>query len=86
MPATQWYKGRPYGVKTQDFAAFCGGGLGYHAGGILLDGRLLHDRWSDSNPVCGRLLRLTPATQRYKGRPYGIRTQDFTDLYGGGLR
>jgi len=34
----------------------------------------------------GRLLGLTPATQRYKGRPCGIKTQDFADISGEGLR
>jgi len=41
---------------------------------------------TDSNSVCGRLLGSTPATQRYKGRPCGIKTQDFADMSGGGLR
>jgi len=86
MPATRRYKVRPCGIKTQDFAVFCGGGLREHSGATLLDGRLLHDRWIDSNSLCGRLLGSRLATQRYKGRPCCIRTQDFADFSGGGLR
>jgi len=33
-----------------------------------LDGRFLHNRWADPGSDCGRLLGLTPATQRYEGR------------------
>jgi len=85
-PATQRYKGRLCGIKTQDFANFSGGGLRLHAGGTLLDGRLLHNRMTESNSVCGRLLGSTPATQRYTLRPCRIKTQDFAVFCGGGLR
>jgi len=84
-PATYRYKILPCGIKTQDFADFSGRGLYSNPGGILLDGRLLHHRWMDSNSVCGRLLGLTLAMQRYKGRPCGSKTQDFADFCGGGL-
>jgi len=43
-------------------------------GDNLLDGRLLHNRWTDFDSVCGRLLGLTPAFQRYKVRLCHIRT------------
>ena len=51
-----------------------------------LDGRLLHDHTSDPGSVCGRLLGLTPAIQRYKVRLCRIKTQEFAvfcgeDLY-----
>jgi len=44
-----------------------------------LDGRLLHNHCSDPESDCGRLLGSTPATQRYKGRLYGIKTQKVAD-------
>jgi len=74
MPATYRYKIRPCGIKTQDFADFSGRGLYSNPGGILLDGRLLNHRGMDSNSVWRRLLGLTLATQRYKGRPCGSKT------------
>ena len=51
-----------------------------------LDSESLHNRLSDPGSDCGRLLGLTPATQRYKGRPCGIKTQEIAvfcvrDLY-----
>jgi len=39
----------------------------------------------DSNSVCRGWLGWTPATPRYKGRPCGIKTQDFADFCRGGL-
>jgi len=39
---------------------------------------------TESNSVCGRLLGSTPATQWYKGRPGGIKAQDFADISEGG--
>jgi len=88
MPATQRYRGHPCGIKTQDFTDFSEGGLRYHAGGIILDGRLLHNCQTDSNyiPTGRGLLGSTPATPRYRECPGGIKTQDFADLSGGGLR
>ena len=44
-----------------------------------LDGRFLHDHCSDPDSDCGRLLGSTPATQRYKGRLCGIKTQEIAD-------
>ena len=41
----------------------------YQAGDILLDGRLLHNHWTDFDAVCGRSLGSTPATQRYRIHP-----------------
>ena len=34
-----------------------------------LDGRFLHDRWTNPESDCGRLSGSTPATQRYKVCP-----------------
>jgi len=84
-PATYRYKIRPRGIKTQDFADFSGRHLHCNPGGILLNGRLLHHHWMDSHSVCGRLLDLTLATQRYKGHPCRMKVQDFADFSGGGL-
>jgi len=67
-PATQWYKVRPCRIKTHEIAVFCAGCIRYQAGDILLDGRYLHSRSTDFDSVCGRLLGLTPASQRYKVR------------------
>jgi len=61
------------------------GVLGSNPGGILLDGRLLHDYLTDSNSVCRRLLGSTPATRRYKVRLCGIRTQQIAVFCGGGV-
>jgi len=48
-----------------------------------LDGRFLHKRLTDSRSDCGRLLVLTPATQRYKGRLCRIETHEIADPCGG---
>ena len=44
-----------------------------------LDGRSLHNHCSDPESDCWRLLGSTPATQRYKGRLCGIKTQEIAD-------
>jgi len=85
-PATQWYKVRPCHIKTHEIAVFCAGCIRYQAGDILLDGRYLHNHWTDFDSVCGRLLGLTPAFQQYKVRLCHIKTQDIAvfcgeDLY-----
>jgi len=85
MPATYRYKIRPCRIKIQDFADFSGRGLYSNPGGILLDGRLLHDYLTDSNSVCGRLLGSTPATQRGELHPCPIKPQDFAVFCEGDL-
>jgi len=85
-PAFQRYKVRRCRIRTQEFAVFCGEDLYSSPGDILLDGRLLHNRWTDSNALCGRLLDSTPAFQRYKVPLCRIRTQELAvfcgeDLY-----
>jgi len=62
------------------------GGLNSNPGGILLDGRLLHDYLTDSSSVCGRLLGSTPARRRYKVRLCGIKTQECAVFCGGGVQ
>jgi len=84
-PATQWYKVRPCHIKTHEIAVFCAGCIRYEAGDILLDGRYLHNRWLDFDSVCGRLLGLMPAFQRYKVRLCRIKTQEIADSCGGCL-
>jgi len=84
-PATQWYKVRPCHIKTHEIAVFCAGCIRYQAGDILLDGRLLHNRWTDFAALCGRLLDSTPATRRNKVRLCRIKTQEITDSCGGCL-
>ena len=53
-----------------------------YTGGILLDGRFLHNRCRYSNSDCGRLLGSTSASRWYNVRPYRIRTQDFAGISG----
>ena len=86
MPAFQRYKVRLRRIKTQEFALFCGGCIMYPAGSNLLDGRLLHNRWKDLDSVCGRLLGLTPAFQRYKVCLCRIETQEFAVFCRGSIR
>jgi len=81
-PATQRYKGRLCRIKTQEIAVFCGEDLYCSPGDLLLDGRLLYNRWADLDSVCGRLLGLTPAIQRYKIRLCRIETQEFAVFCG----
>ena len=50
-----------------------------------LDGRFIHDRWTNPESDCGRLLGSTPATQRYKIHPSTILIHDVTGLNGMGL-
>jgi len=85
-PATQWYKVRPCHIKTHEIAGFCAGCIRYQAGDILLDGRYLHSRWLEFESVCGRLLGLSPAFQRYKVRLCRIRAQEFAVFCGGYTR
>jgi len=85
-PAIQRYKVRLYRIKTQEVAVFCGEDLYSSHGNILLDGRLLHNRWADLDALCGRLLALTPASQRYKVCLCRIKAQEIAvfcgeDLY-----
>ena len=76
MSASRRYKVRLYRMKTQEVAVFYGGGHHVNPGGILLDGRFLHNHCPDSNSVCWRLLGRFSATQRYKVRPYAIKTDE----------
>jgi len=85
-PATQRSRLCPCRIKTHEIAVFCAGCIRYQAGNILLNGRYLHDRGTDFDSVCGRLLGLTPAFQQYKVRLCRIKTQETTvfcgeDLY-----
>jgi len=61
------------------------GVLGSNPGGILLDGRLLHDRLTDFNSVCWTLLGSTPATHRYEVSHCRIKTQGIAVFCGGGV-
>jgi len=62
-PAFQRYNVCLCRIEAYEFAIFCGGCIRYQAGDILLDGRLLHDRRTDSDALCGRLLAITQASQ-----------------------
>jgi len=50
-----------------------------------LDGRFLHDRSSDPESDCVRMLGSTLATQRYRGRLSDIKAQEIAVLCGGNL-
>ena len=80
--AIQRYKVRLYRIKTQEIAVFCGEDLYSSHGDILLDSKLLHNRWTDLDALCGRLLALTPASQRYKVRLCRIKTQEIAVVCG----
>jgi len=79
MPAFQRYKVRLCRIKGQEVAVFCGEDLYSSPGDILLDSGLLHNRWTDFDPLCGRLLGSTPAKQWYKVRICHINTQGIAD-------
>ena len=85
MSATRQYEVRRCRGKTQEIAVFCEGGLDW-PGGILLDGRFLHNDCVYSNSVSWMLLSSWVATQRYKIRLYRMKTQDVTVLSSGSLR
>ena len=75
-PAIQRYKVRLYRIKTQEIAVFCGEALYSNPGVLLLYGVLLHNCLMDFDALCGRLLGLMPAMQRYKVRLCRIKTQE----------
>jgi len=85
-PASQRYKVRLCCIKAQEIAVFGGGYIRYQAGDILLDGRLLHNRWTDFDSVCKGLLGSTPAAQRYKVRPCHIKTHEIAVFCAGCIR
>ena len=70
-------------IKTYEIAVFCGGGVNVNPGGILLDGRFLHNHFTESSSDCGRLLGLISALQRYKVRLSRIQTQEVAVQSGG---
>jgi len=72
----------PVASKPMNSLSFCAGCIRYQAGDILLDGRYLHNGWTDFDSVSGRWLGLTPDFQQYKVRLCCIRTQDVTVFCG----
>jgi len=86
-PASQWYKVHLCRIRAQEIAVFCGGCIRNQAGDIILDGRLLHNGWTDFDSVCRGLLGSPPATQWYMIHLSAIFIHDFTgSRLGGGLR
>ena len=83
--AIHQYKVRLCHIKTHEIAVLGGGGL-RRPGGILLNGRFLHNHWVYSNSVPWRLLGSTSATQRYKVCPYRMKTHDVMVSYGGTMQ
>ena len=84
MPATRRYKVRVCRIKTHEIAVFYGGGINVNPGGILLDGRFLHNHCTDSNSDFRRLLGLISASQQYKVRLCRMETQEVAVRSGGG--
>ena len=76
MSATCRYKVRPYTVNTH-------GVTGWRS--QILDGRLLHNRWQDSDSVCWWLLGSASATRRSKVRLCHIKTHGIAVFCGKGL-
>jgi len=77
-PAFQWYKVHVCRIKGQEIALFCREDLYSSSGGVLLDGRLLHNWSTYFAALCGKWLGLTPAFQRYKVRFCRIQTHEFS--------
>jgi len=75
-PGMQWNKVHPSRIRTHEIAVFCARYNRYQAGDTLLDGRYLHNLWTDFDSVSGRLLGLTPAFQQYKVRLGHIKAQE----------
>jgi len=87
MPASQRYKVHLCRIETHEIAVFCAEDLYSSPGDLLLDGRLLYNRGTDLDSVCGRLLGSPPATQWYKIHLSTTFIHDFTGTrLGGGLR
>ena len=86
-PATRWYKVRPGRIEAHEVAVFCAECIRYPslAGDILLDGRYLHSQWTDFDSVCGGLLGLTPASQRYMIRLCRIKAHESANPSESGL-
>ena len=82
--ATRRYKVRVCRIKTHEIAVFYRGGIHVNPGGILLDGRFLHNRCTDSNSDYRRLLGLISASERYKVRLCRMKTQEVAVYSGGG--
>jgi len=66
MPASQRYKVHFSRIEAHEIAVFCEENLYSSPGDLLLDGRLLHNRRTDFDALCGRLLGSPPATQWYR--------------------
>ena len=74
--ATRRYKVRLYAINTH-------GVTGWRS--QILDGRLLHNGWTDFDSVFWRLLGSTSATRQYKVRLDRIKTQEIAVFFGRGL-
>ena len=83
-PATQRYKGRLCRIRTHEIADPCGWCLIGTVAIPDLNGRFLHDRWTNLESDSGRLSGSTPATQRYKIDPSATSTHHVTGLNGVG--
>ena len=84
--ATHRYKVRVCRIKTHEIAVFYERGINVNPGGILLNSRFLPNHCVYSNSVSRRLLGSSLATQRYKIRPYCMKSQEVTVFCEGSLR
>jgi len=86
-PASERWKVRLGPIDAHRIGVFCGRCIRYQADDILLDGRLLHDHFTDLGSLCGILSGSTPASQRYKLHLSAICIHDVTGpQLGGGPR
>jgi len=85
MSASQRYKVCLCRINAQEVAVFCGEDLYSNPADILLDGRLLHNRGTDFDSACGRLLGSPSASQGYKIHPSATFIHDVTGSRPGGV-
>jgi len=85
-PASQRYRFHLCGIETQDIAVFCRDDRYRSPGDTLLDGRYLHSRCMDFDSVCGRLLGMMPAFQRYSVCLCRTKAHEFAVFCGGCIR
>jgi len=86
IPASQRYMVGLCRIKPQESAVFWGGCIRSQARDTLRDGGLLHGPLTDLDALCGRLLGLMPASQRYKVRFCRIKTQEIAVFCGKCIR
>jgi len=82
MPAAQRYNVHLCRIETREVAVFCRECIPYQRGDLLLNRRLLDDRCTESDALCGRLWAMTQASERYKVLPPAIFIHEVAVLNG----